>query len=264
MSKRRAINKLRGAPHYQREAFNAGLIAAGYQIMSSVDNVGPGDALLLWNRKPIWGELADEFDARGGIVFVAESAYLPASMIGSGWFALAEGWHCGLGRWPKGSNERWDALGVELKPWRTGGTETLILDQNAGGLPGVASPKHWAETIQAQIGGRIRWHPWKVSVGRAVADQPALIEDDLQNVAQVVTWSSSAALMALVMGIPVFYALKHWIGAQAARPIAEFGQEPKRDDEARLAMFRRLAYAMWRVQEIRNGTAFKALMGMKK
>lgn len=231
--------------------------------MSSVPDVGSGDALLMWNRKPIFADIANDWEAHGGIVFVAENPYLPESLIGPGWFALAEGWHCGLGRWPKGSGDRWDALGVKLVPWRAGGTETLILDQNAGGLPGVASPKHWAESIQAQIGGRIRWHPWKVSVGRAPPEQPTL-EDDLKNVAQVVTWGSSAALMALIMGIPVFHALPHWIGSEAARPLAEFGQEPKRDDVARLAMFRRLAFAQWRVGELRSGKPFQELARMKR
>ncbi len=258
----RAINKLRGAPHYQREAFSDGLIAAGYQIMASVDKVLPGDALLCWSRKSIWGALADEFEAGGGVVFVAENAYLPASLIGPGWYALAEGQHCGAGRWPNGSGDRWDALGVELRPWREGGTETLILDQNGGGSQMVRSPKGWSEVVQKQIGGRIRWHPWKVATGKVPAQPP--IEQDLANAKQAVTWNSSAALTALVMGVPVFNEFPHWIGSLAARPIAEFGQEPKRDDEARLAMFRRLAFAMWRVDEIRSGKPFTELARMKR
>lgn len=254
---RRAVNLLRGAEHYQRECFTAGLRAAGYQVVPEIPDVRAGDALLLWNRKPKYADLANDFEARGGTVFVAENPYLPGSLIGPGWYALAEGHHCGAGRWPKGPAERWDALGVELKPWTTTGTHTLILDQNAGGIPGIASPKGWAEATQARLGGRVRWHPWKRP------DQPP-IEEDLADVRQVVTWSSSAALMALVMGVPVFYEMRRWIGGLAAKHIDEFGQEPKRDDADRLAMFRRLAWAIWRKPEIEDGRAFKALAGMAK
>ncbi len=262
MVRPRAINKLRGASHYQREAFDDGLRAAGYEMVASVEAVRPGDALLCWSRKSIWGALADEFEAGGGIVFVAENAYLPASMIGPGWYALAEGQHLGAGRWPKGSGDRWDALGVKLQPWREGGTETLILDQNGGGSLAVRSPKHWSVEVQARIGGRIRWHPWKVMIGKVPAQPP--IEQDLANAKQAVTWNSSAALTALVMGVPVFNEFPHWIGSFASRPFSEFGQEPKRDDAARLAMFRRLAWAMWRVSEIKTGKPFTELARLKR
>lgn len=252
----RAMNMLRHAAHYGRESFSAGLKAAGYNVVEAIPDPRAGDALLLWNRKPKHADLANEFEARGATVFVAENPYLPERLIGPGWYALAEGHHCGAGRWPKGGPERWDTLGVELKPWQEG-TETLVLDQNAGGIPGIASPKNWAETTQARIGGRVRLHPWKKP------DQPP-IEEDLADVRQVVTWSSSAALIALVMGVPVFYEMKRWIGGGAGRHIDEFGQEPKRDDADRLAMFRRLAWAIWRKPEIEDGSAFKALAAVRK
>jgi len=42
--------------------------------------------------------------------------------------------------------------------------------------------------------------------------------------------------------------------------LAEFGQEPKRDDVARLELFRRVAWAMWTIDEIDNGIALKNLL----
>jgi hypothetical protein len=63
-----------------------------------------------------------------------------------------------------------------------------------------------------------------------------------------------------LLGIPVFYEFDRWIGARAALPISVWGAEPKRDDAARLAMLRRLAHAMWTLEEVRSGEAFSNLL----
>lgn len=69
----------------------------------------------------------------------------------------------------------------------------------------------------------------------------------------MVTWNSGAALKALKLGVAVWYEFTQWIGAQAARPLSEWGAEPKRDDADRLAMFRRMAWSMFTLDEIRTG-----------
>lgn len=86
------------------------------------------------------------------------------------------------------------------------------------------------------------------------------LEDDLSDARCVVTWNSGAALRALLMGVPAFYEFPAWIGAKAALPLTAWPAEPKRCDEARLAMFRRLAWAQWRIVEIESGEAFAALL----
>lgn len=246
---RRALCLLRDAVHYRRQAFCEGLQAAGWKLAPKLDDPGPGDCLVIWNRYGGFHEQATQFEKRGALVLVAENAYLPSSVVGKGWYSLAAGHHAGAGSWTDGGPQRWDALGIEPAPWRQGGGETLILGQRGIGEPGVGSPPQWAEKVQRRIGGRVRQHPGK-------ADGLESLDRDLQRAGSVVTWASSAALLALLRGVPVWYDMPKWIGAGASRPMAEFGGEPRRDDAARLAMFRRLAWAMWRLDEIKSGKAF--------
>lgn len=248
----RAWLAFRNELHYRRDAFTAGLEACGYQVQHKLtDDPSPGDILICWNRYGTSDACAKVFDRRGLPVLVAENGYLGNDFAGSRWYALSRTQHNGAGRWPFGGNERWDSLGVELAPWRTGGDEIVILPQRGIGPASVAMPRNWAEVARSFTGGRVRPHPGKK------AAKP--LEDDLKDAKFVVTWGSGSALKALAMGIPVFHAMRNWIGAEAAAPMSEFGS-PKRNDAARLACFRRMAWAMWRIEELASGKAFTHIL----
>lgn len=251
----RALNLLRSSPHYRREAFDEGLKANGFKVLHGVmrDRPCPDDVLVVWNRDGGYDEEAQRFERHGARVVVVENGYLGNGWNGGLWYAMALGQHAGAGQWFEGGPERWDRFGVDLAPWRTGSGETLILAQRGIGPPDVRSPHHWAESVQKRIGGRIRQHP-----GNSIPT--VSLERDLKHVDQVVTWHSAGALTALMMGIPVWHAFDQWIGARAARPLSEWGGEPKRDDADRLAMFRRLSWAMWQLEEVKNGTAISHLL----
>lgn len=250
-------------PNYRRECFLNGLQAVGLECVSRIERPAPGDVLVIWNRPPAREAEAKRFETAGAGVLVVENGYLGKNWNGEKWFAMAWGHHAGAGRGPEGGPERWDSWGVEMAPWVAGGGrkepatagETLILAQRGIGEPGVASPRGWAEAVQQQIGGRIRRHP-----GASAA--PISLGDDLQEASSVATWHSAGALHALLAGVPVWYGFDRWIGAQAARPLCEFGAEPRRDDAARVAMFRRMAWAMWTADEVSNGEAFRRLACM--
>lgn len=250
----RALNTLSDGPNYRKEFFTAGLRAAGADVVASLQDPRPGDVLLVWNRHGSKNALAQHFERAGAKVLVCENGYLGKVWQGKKWFALALGHHAGAGEWNPGGPERWDSWGAEMEPWRDGGTETIVLAQRGIGEPGIASPEHWAERTRNRVGGRIRVHPG--------ANQPTVtLQDDLKNASCVVTWHSGAALLALLMGVPVFYGFPQWIGAGAGRPIEEFERGPRCDDAARLAMFQRLAWAQWTDEEVRNGDPFKHLLG---
>jgi hypothetical protein len=253
---KRALSLLRSALHYRKAAFAKGLQAAGYKVVDRLPDPGPGDVVVIWNRYQGYDEQARHFERNGGRVVVVENGYLGKDWLGAQWFAMALGHHAGAGQWPEGGPERWDALGVDLRPWRhVNGSvaETLILGQRGIGEPGIASPVGWAEKTRKLVGGRIRPHP--DTDARAVP-----LEQDLALAGSVVTWASGAALRALVEGVPVWYEMPQWIGAGAAKPLAEFGSEPKRSDAARLACFRRLIWAQWRLSEVESGEAFTRLL----
>ncbi len=242
----RALNLLREGDRH--DLFTAGLVNAGFDVTHRVDKPEPGDLLVIWNRIRGWGDQADHFERNGARVLVAENCPLGNGFRG-GSLSIAQG-HVAMGggAWAYGGPERWDSWGVELAPFRVEGKETLILAQRGIGHRSVASPPRWAESIRGRFGGRIREHP-----GTGVAKPLA---EDLVGVRQVMTWSSAAALQALMQGVPVWYAHPGFVGAPAARPLAEWPGEPKRDDEARLAVFRRLAWAMWTTSEIERGLPF--------
>lgn len=261
----RAQNMLREALHYRRELFNVGLAAAGYSLHASIAKPTPDDVMVCWNRYGHWHEEAQRFERAGARVLVVENGYLGKDWMGGSWLAMALGHHGGAGTWVDGGPERWDALGAVLAPWRTAGKEVVILGQRGIGEPGIASPEGWAEKTRAKLGtGRIRAHPDTRGAPRAVP-----LADDLADASCVVTWASSGALHALMMGIPVYHEMPKWIGAQSAWPLDHWPLDrrqlgEKRNDEARLAMFRRLAWAQWRLDEIRSGEAFVHLLGLRQ
>lgn len=248
----RALNLLRRSLHYRREAFDGGLKAAGFDLVETLPNPQPDDVLLIWNRYAGYGDQADHFERCGARVLVAENCPLGNDLHG-GSYSLALR-HVALtgGEINDGGPARWDAWGINLAPYRTGGTETVILAQRGIGHDGIASPPNWAELTQARHGGRIRKHP---GTGRAVP-----LWQDLENAREVITWSSAAALQAMALGVPVAYAHPLFIGWRASRWIFAFEKEPVRDEAARLNVFRRLAWAIWSLDEIRSGYAVRQVL----
>ncbi len=240
---------LRDSPHYRKDIFESGLRRLGYVIDSAVRPPKEQDVLVIWNRYGVYHERAREFEKVGAKVLVTENAYLGREDLGGDehWLALSLNHHCGAGTWFQGDNSRWDDLNVKLEPWRYGGNETVVLRQRGIGEPGVAMPKTWTAP------GRIRQHPGKKEAGIP-------LDKDLANASAVITWASGAGIRAVMMGIPVFYALDKWIGGPAGRHISLYGKEPAlKSDEARTNMLRRLIWAQWRRSEIASGEAFETI-----
>jgi hypothetical protein len=250
----RALILFRQGLHYRRDAFAAGLEAAGYRPVAQLPNPKPGDVLVIWNRMGEGHSRARMFEAAKAKVLVVENGYLGKEFRGEQWFAMARNHHNGAGYWPRGMGpERWDSWGIQLAPWREPEGECVILAQRGIGEPGLRAPDGWLNLAVSTTKGRIRRHPGTNK------DGPSL-EEDLRNASSVATWSSGAALKALVMGIPVFYGMPRWIGAGASARLDRFGHFSLVDDRSRLAMFRQLAWAQWSMTEIENGSAFKAVL----
>jgi len=241
----RALNLLRTGLHYRREAFSAGLRAAGYKFTDTLTDPRPGDCIVVWNRYSHYAEAARRFEQAGATVWVAENSPLPLPRA----YSIARR-HVAMtgGDIPAGEPGRWASFGIPLQPWRQATGQPLILAQRQIGHPSVASPLQWAERTQRKIGGRIRAHP---------GTGPALpLETDLASASCAVTWSSAAAIHALMLGVPVWHEHPAFIGAAASRPLAEWGQPPRMDDAARLAVMQRLAWAVWTLSEIESGAPF--------
>lgn len=251
----RAHCLVRDQPHYRRDAFESGLKAVGYKLADDIiPNPGNGDLLVIWNRYGWWHEEAKRYEAAGARVLVAENGYLGVEFACDRWYAISRSQHNGAGYIPSGPPSRWDSLGIDLAPWRTGGKEIVALMQRGIGPNGVAMPERWVNDLHERLKGknfRIREHP---------GIKPCVpLEEDLKNAKAVVTWGSGAALKALLLGIPCFHSFTSWIGAGASTLLqwADF-DNPQRPE--RLPTFRKLAYGMWRVSEIADGTAFRCIL----
>ena len=218
------------------DAFKAGLQRLGYRVEFGCTCVpGDRDILVSWSRIRDGALAATAFESAGRPVLITENSSWGNDFQGGQWLTLARSFHNLAGQFPIGGPERWDALGVELNGWRTAG-ETVVLAQRSIGPAQTRMPTDWPQ----QQKGRVRSHPGRY------AGKP--LEDDLAQAGKVITWGSGAAVKALLWGIPVESHLPNWIGEQ------------DNTDAGRLAMFRSLAWAQWRLSEIRSGEAFAWLL----
>lgn len=260
---RRAVCMIRKDPHYRREAFERGLERAGFVLQGDGIEPDEGDALLVWNLSGHAGMLAEQWHGRGALVFVAENGYIGTDANGVQRYALARNAHNGAGSWHVGGGERWDALGIELKPWHTDGSTIVIRGQRGIGSREMASPPQWHEKASRDL--RRLWpdrmqiiqqHPGKPANDPQVA---ADILEALRNAWALCIWSSAAGVRALIEGVPVFYDAPHWICEGAAVHRIGNLDHPKRDDDARLRAMQRMAWAQWTIDEISSGEPFVLL-----
>lgn len=234
----RAFLNLRYTVPERQRVFIAGLERLGYKVVQGLTtDPQAGDILVTWNRIRAGDDSAKAFEARGLPVLVTENAAWGNGFNGERWYTLARNRHNTAGMFPIGDSSRWDSLGVHLAPWRDGG-ETVILPQRGIGSAPTAMPRSWTGTVSHL--GRIRTHPGHF--------ENALLEQDLAQCGHVITWGSGAAIKALMMGIKVTSYMPDWIGEQ------------NNTDEGRLAMFRRLAWAQFRLSEFKSGEAFSRML----
>lgn len=254
----KAVCRVRDQPHYRRDAFVQGLTRAGYDV---VDNASPkaGDVLVTWNR---YHTEADDWERGGGTVLVSENGYIGHDADGIQYYALAVSGHNGSGKWPRGDSSRFDALGLDVKPWREHGTHIVIRGQRGIGDSKMASPPHWHVTASRdlmRLSARIQViqeHPGKPACDAGVA---ARIIDSLAGAHAMCIWSSAAGVRALVEGVPVFYAAPHWICEGAAVRGVGNVEKPVMDDAARAEALESMAWAQWTVAELATGEPFVRL-----
>ena len=259
---------VREQPWYRREAFTAGLKAAGHAVsLRQPERMDRDTVLVIWNRYGGNHELALEVERKGGTVLVAENGYLgaggtspkfdvhPAGPQPEHYYALARGYHNDDARSVAGVAARFPALGVAVKPWRTAGDHVLVCPNRAFGPPERAMHPDWATRCADRLSKHtrrpihVRRHPGNDAPRRALAA-------DLEGAWACVVWSSSCGVHALLQGVPVFAEAPHWIlkGAASAGPL-DAPTLPEREPH-----LERMAWAQWRIDEIASGAAFRHLL----
>lgn len=239
------LNLRHGVPE-RRVAWRSGLERCGFNVVDvdvprSIRPKRDNDIFVSWNRHVDGGEAADRFNAAGCKVLITENATWGNGFQGGQWYTIGRDYHNVAGMFPDGGPERWDALGVQLEPFRTGPGEQVVLASRGIGPQRYRQPFNWPTGAARTYGARIRHHP----AGRGTIDD---LRADLAGCWRVITWGSGAAVLALMWGISVESHMPGWIAKQ------------DNTDAGRLAMLRRLAWAQWRMSEIASGEPIARLL----
>ncbi len=145
---------------------------------------------------------------------------------------------------------RWLALDQALLPWRQDGETILICGQHPGDTAAPTS-KHWsvgAAGMGAHAGLPVIYRPHPL-----LAPDLKPLAQSLDRAAICVTWSSTCAIEAVIMGVPTI-ALDR---GSMAWPVTshDFADELFLGDRRQWAY--NLAYRQWTHEELADGTAWE-------
>ena len=181
--------------------------------------------------------------------FYADNGYLKPGHYG-GYYRITRNAYQIDGR-GESDGKRATKLGITLKPWRRDGRHVLFcpISPTWGAINGVDPVKFSADTLQ--LLRRLTDRPLKV---RAKNSGQALASD-LKNAWCLVTYSSNAAVEALIAGIPVF--CRGTCAASAMSSSLEFIDTPAMQERENWLGV--LADNQWTLEEMRKGTAWEML-----
>lgn len=252
-----AICLIRDQPHYRRAAFVDGLRAAGYSVAQNAQPQSARDLFVIWNRYGTSEARANAWEKDGGTVLVCENGYAGRDAGGHQLYAISAHGHNGSGWHPVGDRDRFAERGISVEAWRAPSPDghILVCGQRGIGSRQMASPHGWHDRAAARL-RKLFDHPVRIRPHPGNQPPATPLETDFVNCYAVAIWSSASGVRALLAGIPVIYDAPHWILASAATRLDAGAHEPLRDDAARLAALRRMAWAQWTVDEIQSGEPF--------
>jgi hypothetical protein len=241
------------------EFFAAG--ARGKVAKPGQDHLEPGPAFFYgWTDHTL--PLMKQCQSEGRDYFYADNAYY----FGRGkYFRITKNklMHDGSGN---AGPERFRQFSIALKPWRSEGRHIVIASQS--------------ETFYQQRMGisRDEWTARVVEKLKQHTERPIIVchkpdakdmrpdqahapgfESHLQGAWAMVTHSSSAAVKAVIDGIPVFCDPECMCALVGETDLSKI--ETPRTPEGREQWLWNLAANQWAWEEIRNGTAWRALRG---
>ncbi len=160
--------------------------------------------------------------------------------------------HTGVGT---SDGKRFCALGIDIAPWRTGGAHIVVCPQSDAFMRFAGYIGHWTDDTLARLktltDREIRVRPWSPNKGALAAT----LSDDLRDAHALVTWSSAAAVTAVLAGVPVVT-----MGQCAAAPMAgtleQIESLPRPDRENWAGV---LADQEWTLAEMSAGIAWRKL-----
>ena len=215
------------------------------------------------------GEIMRRQKQAGGRTVVIDSGYVKRGMAPDSYYMVG---FDGINGWADFRNQgmpsdRWDALGIELIPWRAHG-ECVIL---CGQVPWDASVQaldmlEWlpdtARALRARTKRKIiyrphpaaRLHPPQVS-GCETSTRP--LADDLAIAHCVVCYNSNSAVEAIISGVPAIVLGNGAMSEAVAERSLDNIERPRMPARERWA--HDLAYCQWQPQEMAQGSAWRHL-----
>lgn len=242
------------------EAFRDGLKRHGVNAqMETINTVVECDLAVFWGHRR--RDIIARQKAIGGRYLVMERGYLGDRFV---WTSLGYDGLNGRAEFCVGdaSPDRWEQHFAHLmQPWRRRDGYALVMGQVLGdaSLEGANYPRWVAETV-SDLKARgwsvmFRAHPKDTGQRHGCSTIAGSLSDALDGAAFVVTWNSNSGVDAALAGVPVVTCDRGSMAWEvAAHDLGDAGITPDRE-----AWAHRLAWKQWRIDEIRDGTAWEYL-----
>lgn len=246
------LNPKKGGAREVLEAFAAG---SGAEIRTDLV-LQPGRAAVLYGVDPTTEPLYRRIVAEGHPYYYIDNGYFRSKWSGGDYYRVTRDrpQHGGGGT---SDGKRWAALGLNIKPWRQGGTHILIACQSDYWYQrhGQINAKAWAAQVLADLKARTQ-RPVLVRGKELAGKKDQLIADAFKDCWAVVVHSSNVAVDALLEGIPVF--CSHPCAAYALSGGVQDIERPMYSEQ-RERWAAVLADNQWTIEEIRCGSCWAAL-----
>ncbi len=234
-------------------ALAGGLARHGIHIDISAGTEGADRAdFIVW-----WGDkVPDELRDRPRLIL--EAGYIngrSGDYVKDRLRFVSVGWNGLHGRADPGAldcpPDRWNNIGVELMPWKTDGNYILICDQHPGDSVSPGNRRWWAaalDEVDPEVRRSTIYRPHPL-----MAHDMGPLAQSLRDAAMCVTWSSTAALEAVCLGVPTV-ALDR---GSIAWPVTSHSVSDPTYLGDRSGWAYNLAYRQWTHEELADGTAWK-------
>jgi hypothetical protein len=163
--------------------------------------------------------------------------------------------HNGLGQ---SDCRRFNALGIAIRDWATRGEHIVVCPQSDFFMRDVVGyDGNWLDYVRARLAlvtdRPLRIRPWNRDKGAL----SATLKDDLAGAHALVTWSSAAAVTAVLEGIPVVVMSDECVARPMSGTLDQIEDLPRPDGRRNWAGV--LADNEWTLREIADGTAWGSL-----
>jgi len=235
-------------------AFQTGLVRHGIkaELQNHWGGANDADFVVAWNTKNIPDNLSRPFVClEAGYINGRSGDYVRDRLrfISAGWNGL----HGRAGSSsPDRPPDRWDSLGIELQPWRYGSGIILICGQHPGDVQAPRGDPEWDKVLEMGElhGSRVIFRPHPL-----LGPNMRPLSEALGEAKMVVTWSSTAAVEAVITGVPTVALDRGSIAWEVtSHGISEPPYVGPREQWAA-----NLAYKQWTRGELESGAAWETL-----